>query len=212
VLRVGLSSSFAEREVASRLPEFMDLHPKLRVELVTSDQRQDFVSEGVDLGFRFGNIADSSAVARTIAEIPRVVVAAPGYLARTSTPKTPGDLVAHAIISGPAQPGNTWSFTREGNATSVNIEPRLVTTVNEVSIAAAVAGLGLVTMTAGGCARELADGSLVQVLRDWDMGTVVLHAVFPAGRAAKPSARAFSDFVHAIMRRYRETGPASRRP
>jgi DNA-binding transcriptional LysR family regulator len=80
------------------------------------------------------------------------------------------------------------------------------------SVTAAVAGLGLVTMTVGGCARELADGLLVRVLRDWDMGTVVLHAVFPAGRAAKPSARAFSDFVSTIMRRYREMAHSPGRP
>jgi DNA-binding transcriptional LysR family regulator len=64
MLRVGLSSSFAVREVAPRLPAFMGKHPKLRVELMTSDQRQDFVSEGVDVGMRFGPLPDSNATAK----------------------------------------------------------------------------------------------------------------------------------------------------
>ena len=36
---------------------------------------------------------------------------------------------------------------------------------------------------------------LVRLLLDWQMGTTALHAVFAAGRAAKPSARAFVDYL-----------------
>ncbi|MGF6603068.1 hypothetical protein P3T23_007821 [Paraburkholderia sp. GAS448] len=32
---------------------------------------------------------------------------------------------------------------------------------------------------------------------DWHMGVIELHAAFAAGRAAKPSARAFADFLAA---------------
>jgi hypothetical protein len=39
--------------------------------------------------------------------------------------------------------------------------------------------------------RELDNGSLVQVLAEWDMGSVDMHAVFNGGHAAKSSARAF---------------------
>jgi DNA-binding transcriptional LysR family regulator len=33
------------------------------------------------------------------------------------------------------------------------------------------------------------------VLTDWDLGEIDLHAVFPAGKAAKPAAHAFVDFL-----------------
>jgi DNA-binding transcriptional LysR family regulator len=49
-------------------------------------------------------------------------------------------------------------------------------------------------MSLGACLKELGDGTLVRVLPDWDMGAIELHAVFAAGRAAKPAARAFADF------------------
>jgi DNA-binding transcriptional LysR family regulator len=41
----------------------------------------------------------------------------------------------------------------------------------------------------------LQSGQLVRVLPDWEMGTADVNVVLPAGRAAKPSARAFADFV-----------------
>src|SRR5690242_6452629 len=51
-LRVGLSSSFAIREVIPRLPRFIRDHQALRVELVMSDQYQDLVTEGLDVALR----------------------------------------------------------------------------------------------------------------------------------------------------------------
>src|ERR1700744_3679413 len=43
LLRVGVSSSFAVREVIPRLPGFLDKHPALRIDMVTEDRRQDLV-------------------------------------------------------------------------------------------------------------------------------------------------------------------------
>ena len=193
VLRVGISSSFATREIAPRLPQFMEKHPALLVELLTDDLRQDFVSEGMDAGLRFGALPNSTAVARRIGTWPRLIVASPAYLKRAGIPQTPADIAAHSVVVGPSGPA--WTFRKDGKATSVPAGGRLTATVNEVATAAAVAGLGLVSMATFGCRRELAEGSLVRVLPDWDMGSVELHAVFPGGKAAKPSARAFADFL-----------------
>jgi len=71
--------------------------------------------------------------------------------------------------------------------TSVTVNGRLVVTFNEVGLAAAVAGLGPVSMTVGAARKEISEGLLVRVLADWHMGEVELHAVFPARKAAKPS-------------------------
>ena len=50
-------------------------------------------------------------------------------------------------------------------------------------------------MTVGAARKEISQGLLVRVLADWDMDEVEPHAVFPARKAAKPSARAFVDLL-----------------
>jgi DNA-binding transcriptional LysR family regulator len=75
----------------------------------------------------------------------------------------------------------------------VTVNGRLVVTFSEVGLAAAVAGL--VSMTVGAARKEISEGLLVRVLTDWDMSEVELLAVFPARKAAKPSARAFVDLL-----------------
>ena len=75
-LRVGLSSSFAIREVLPRLSRFVQERKALRIELVMNDHHQDLVTEGLDVVLRFGSLPDSSATARKIFESPRGVARA----------------------------------------------------------------------------------------------------------------------------------------
>jgi DNA-binding transcriptional LysR family regulator len=199
-LRVGLSSSFAVREVIPRLPPFMARHPALRIDLMVDDQHQNLVVEGVDVALRFGTLADSTATARLLDASPRLLAASPDYLRRAGIPRMPADLAAHSVIVGPTggAPG-VWSFERQGRRVSVRIDGRLTISSNEGAVAAAIAGLGIVSTVLWGCRADFESGALVQVLVDWNTEAVELHAVFPAGRAAKPAARAFAEhLVHSL--------------
>jgi DNA-binding transcriptional LysR family regulator len=196
VLRVGLSPSLAVRELIPRLPSFMKRHPVLRIDLLMSDQRQDLLTEGVDVALRFGSLPDSTAVARRISAWPRVLVASPTYLANAGVPDTPADLPGHALIVGPSPFEQTsWSFCKEGRSKSIRVEGYLMVNVYEGATAAAVAGLGIAAMPRAACDSELMSGRLVRALPDWEMGSIELHAVLPTGRSAKWSARAFVDYL-----------------
>jgi DNA-binding transcriptional LysR family regulator len=201
MLRIGLSPSFAIREVIPRLPEFMRLHPALKVDLLMDDQRQDLVGEGVDLALRMGVLTDSSATARLVGHNPRILAASPAYLSRHGAPQTPADLAGHAFVLGPAGqiPGG-WTFRKDGRTVSVLVDGRLTTNANEGAVAAAVAGLGIVSTGHWGSRQEIGDGRLVALLSDWRRDPVPLHAVYAAGRGAKPAARAFTDFLIAALK------------
>jgi DNA-binding transcriptional LysR family regulator len=196
VLRIALSSSFGVREVIPRVPKFLDRHPALRVDMSINDQRQDLVVDGVDVALRLGSLPDSAVVARKLAEAPRLVVASPAYLERRGRPRNPGDLALHAVIIGPGVAGsNVLTFTKEGRRASARVEGRLTIAGNEGAIAGAVAGLGITITSLWACRAEIERGELVRVMEDWEMAKVELHALFPAGRAASPAARAFIDYL-----------------
>ncbi len=196
MLRVSAPIGFGLREIIPRLPAFLDAHPSLRFDLVMNDQRKDLVREGVDVALRVGQLAGSTATSRRLATIARVLVASPAYLKRAGVPATPRDLAHHKIVIGPAgDSADAWSFSKNGKKTKVRIESRLSLNVNEAAVAAAVTGLGILSTGQRGSQRELESGALVRVLPDWKLGSADLHAVLPAGRAAKPSARAFVEFL-----------------
>jgi DNA-binding transcriptional LysR family regulator len=199
ILRIGLGTNFAVREVIPRLSAFMNRHPALRIDLMIGDQREDLVAEGVDVALRFGPLSDSTATVRKILAWPRILAASRDYLDRAGTPLTPTDLAQHAIILGPASLSGHWSFHKGDTATSLQVEGKLTIRTSLGAIAAAVEGLGIVMTPLGACRRELEEGELVRLLPEWDAGTVELNAVYASGRAAKPSARAFVDHLIAAL-------------
>ncbi len=198
-----MSSSFAIREIIPRMPVFLQTHPKLRVEFLCSDQWQDLLLEGVDVALRLGKLADSTATARQLGQWERALLAAPAYLERVGVPATPADLSAHMIVAGPLGFGVSWTFTNGDRHVSVKLEGRVSTRLNEAAIASAVAGLGLVATDVTDIVREVESGALVVVLPDWKLEPVEVHAVYAAGKAAKPAARAFTDFLIEDLQRTR---------
>ncbi|HEY1436123.1 MAG TPA: LysR family transcriptional regulator [Casimicrobiaceae bacterium] len=199
VLRVAAASSFTQHAVIPRLGDFLARHPKLRIVLLVYDERQALIAEGVDVAFRFGTLGDSTATARRLGSVERVLVASPAYLRRAGRPKAPADLSSHAIISGPMGTEG-WTFEKDGRRVSLRLEGRLVVSSNEGAVTAAVAGLGITTTGIIASRKELANRSLVSVLPDWQMGSVDVHAVFPSGRAAKAAARALADHMTGAFR------------
>jgi len=209
-LRIGLSSSFGVREVIPGLSAFADRHPALRIDLVVADQYQNLVVEGVDVALRFGALADSTATARLLDSSPRLLLASPDYLRRAGRPLTPDDLAGHCVIGGPARHAPpAWTFERDGKKASIRVDGRLTVSSNEGAVAAAAAGLGIVSTVFWGCRAELEEGALVQLLPEWKTELVELHAVFAAGRAAKPAARAFVDHLVAMLAGRRPRASAS---
>jgi DNA-binding transcriptional LysR family regulator len=195
ILRVGTSSSFATRVLIPRLPVFMAAHPDLRVNLLLEDRRQDLIVDGIDVALRFGVLEDSSAVARKIHSWPRIAAAAPSYIARSGRPQSPADLANLQVISGASFNGTDVTFRKDAQVSSIKLEGRLAVSANEGCVAAAVAGIGIVVTTWCSCAAELQEGLLVQLLDEWDLGNVELHAVYAMGRQTKLAARALTEFL-----------------
>lgn len=195
-LRVALSTSFGIRELIPRLDRLMAAHPALRIELRMADDRQDLIVEGVDVAIRFGVLRDSNATARLIGRSPRLLVGAPAYLARAGRPADPSELAGHAFVHGPSSAESLGTtFRKDGREVVLHAEGRFATNVNEGATAAAVAGLGLLTIGLWGCRDELASGRLEALLTDWELDPVEVHAVFPAGRAVRPAARALVEYL-----------------
>jgi DNA-binding transcriptional LysR family regulator len=198
-LRLCAATTFARLMVIPRLPEFMDAHPELGVDIVLDDRVIDLVSEGIDIALRMGELADSAAVARKIATGRRSVVATPAYLDRYGVPQAPADIAAHQAVIY-TQLGNSWTFRKEGTEASVAVSGRVRFTAAEGIRAAVKADMGLAVTSDWMFWPELQNGEVVRVLPDWRLPEIDLWAVFPTGRLASAKARAFADFVQTIVR------------
>jgi DNA-binding transcriptional LysR family regulator len=198
-LRFSAATTFARLMIVPRLPEFLARHPSLDIDVILDDRIIDVVSEGIDIALRMGTLADSSAVARKIASGGRSVVATPAYLAHAGTPKMPADLALHHALIYSVLSDN-WTFRRGETEASVTVRGRLRLSAAEGIRAAVLADMGLAVASDWMFAPELANGVVTRVLPDWMLSPLDLWAIFPTGRLASAKARAFADFVEAILK------------
>ncbi|MCP3411768.1 LysR family transcriptional regulator [Bradyrhizobium sp. CCGB01] len=200
-LRITMPIVYGTRHIIPRLPKFLRAHPILRVELSVADERHNLVAEGTDVAIRLGPLSDSGFGARKLATLPRFLVAAPSYLAERGTPKTPADLASHDCIFGPGLFGRTtWSFTRNGAETSVDVHGRITTDSGPGVFASVLAGLGIAMTSPVMAGPEIASGALVPLLKSYKLAPVDVYAVFPAGPRPSTKVRALLDFLAEELR------------
>jgi len=202
VLRLAMPSTMAIRVIMPRLSAFIERHPLLRLDIMLDDRWQDMIREAVDVGIRVGSLPDSAGTARLIGRMHRVVVASPAYLDRHGSPALPEELTTHRVVGGPAGAHlNSWQFERDGQTTSIDLQSHVSTNDTAGALAAAIAGLGIVSTTSWACRSELEVGALVQVLHEWKMAELPVHAYFPMGRTTRIAGRAFVEFIAAELKR-----------
>jgi DNA-binding transcriptional LysR family regulator len=200
-LRVSMAVTFGRLHVVPLLPEFLDRHPALEIDLVMGDNATDLIEEGIDVALRLGPQPDSAVAGRIIASGRRTVVAAPSYLAANFAPMEPHDLdKLQGIVLSLARGPTTWTFERDGELVRVTPNGRVRVTAAEGLRAAVLAGLGYAIGSDWGFARDIENGRVVEVLRDWSLPPADLWALFPAGRQPSARTRAFVDFIAARMR------------
>jgi DNA-binding transcriptional LysR family regulator len=198
LVRMSTPTSFGVHTVIPRLAAFTAKHPDLHIHLLLEDSRRDLVRDAVDVAIRLGRLVDSSATAKLVARIPRVIVAAPRYLEQAGAPTTPAELTKHRIVGGSAAAVPTaWAFARGAENVTVDLQPHFSTNENEGAVAAAAAGLGITSTSEWACQRELGNGSLVRLLTDWKTADIPVHAYFPMGSATRAAARALVDHLAA---------------
>jgi len=183
------------------LPEFLDSHPNLELELVLDDKNIDLVEEGIDVALRMGVLADSNMTARKLSEAQRRVVATPEYLKQHGSPKIPADLLAHQVViyTRDAGGGEDWKFRKETAEVSVKIQGRVKITATEGLRAAVLADMGLAIASEWAFTPELKSGAVVSVMDDWVLPPISLSAVYPTGRLASVKARQFATFVEKCL-------------
>lgn len=92
VLRVRAPHAFGQDQLIGPLGDYLQRYRQTSVEWTLNDHSPDFIPEGVDCAIHVGAVTDPSVVAVLLAQVPRIVVAAPELLARHTPLAQIGDL------------------------------------------------------------------------------------------------------------------------
>jgi DNA-binding transcriptional LysR family regulator len=197
LLRISAPLLFGRRHVSPVALAYLAAYPDVSVALSLDDRPVDLIEEGIDVALRIACLDDSSLVARRVGWVRRVFVASPQYLARKGMPRRPQDLVGHDIVLFVNQANSAdWRFVdRNKQELTVRVTARFQINRAEAAIVAARDGHGILSVLSYQVAAELAEGSLVRILRRFERPSIPVQLVVPTSRLMPPRVRTFLDFA-----------------
>jgi DNA-binding transcriptional LysR family regulator len=176
--------------------EYLQRYPEVDLSCLFLDRIVNVIDEGIDVAVRIGALPDSSLQAIRVGAVRRVLCAAPDYLRRCGTPQTLDELAAHTTIATTGASNSVdWRFAVDGRPRSLRTQPRLMTTTNDASIAAAVSGFGIAQALSYQVAHHLRAGTLQLVLESFEQPALPINVVHREGRNATQKVRAFLDLA-----------------
>lgn len=200
-LRLTASVMFAKLHVVPLISDFLAAHSEVSTTLVCADRIVDLVEDSIDIAVRIGDWSNPSLRARRCGSVQRILVASPDYLARHPPLCQPEDLKAHQLLMFTSLvPSRQLHFVQDAKVKTIGLTPHLEINDPGAAIAAAEADLGVVQVLNYMVARQLAAGSLVQVLGEFSPSPIPVQLVYDGSRAVPAKTRAFVDFAEPLLR------------
>lgn len=196
LLKVNVPVTFGLLHLAPLWAEFMELHPKVMLDVTLADRVVDLVEEGFDMAVRIARLPSSSLISRRIASTRMVLCASPTYLRQRGTPIHPMELVDHDVMAySLLSTGENWEFTGPDGAVSVRVRPRMRTNSGDSCRVAALRHKGIVLQPSFLVGPDLLAGTLVELMPEYRSLVLGVYAVYPSRKFVSPKVRLLIDFL-----------------
>lgn len=201
---VAAPLGIGRRFIAPHVPRFKDLYPQIDVRLRLSDRSIDVTAEGLDVAFHLGLLEDSTLKVRLVADCPRILCAAPDYIARRGNPPDGAALVAdrHDCLNlrFPGAKEFQWNLLTPEGPRRFEISGPFESDDGDVLTGWALDGRGIVMKPIFEVADHLRSGALVPVCTETPPLATQLSVLSQHRRLKDPKVRLFTDFMAAHCR------------
>jgi len=196
LLRINAPFTFGVLHLAPLWGAFRVRHPNVKLDVTLADRLVDLVEEGYDVAIRIANLENSTLVSKRLATTRMVLCASPQYLKLYGTPKHPGELADHAVISYSYwSTKDEWHFKGPLGPVSVKTNPCIHTNNGDTCRAAALASQGIILQPSFLVGDDLASGALVELMPEFRSLELGIYAVYPSRQHVSPKVRALIDFL-----------------
>lgn len=197
-LKVSASNAFARLHIAPKISLFLEKHPNIQLQLVSSDRFANFADEKIDIAIRVGELRDSSLIVRRLARNVRVLCATPEYLEKAPALNNPSDLVNHncLLLRFPGSQQFQWALQSTDGASVTPVTPGTMDSDNgEILTSWCLDHHGIALKSLWEVGPYLLSGQLQTVLPKHPPVSHTVHALYPHARFLPPRVRAFIDFM-----------------
>lgn len=198
-LYVAAPLGVGRRLIAPEVPAFLAQYPEVSVRLRLTDRKVDLTTEGLDLAFFLGQPEDSNLRIRKIADVARVLCAAPNYIARCGNPASGAELVAdnHECLNlrYPGAKEFQWRLMTDTGAKKFRVAGRYESDDGDVLTDWALAGNGIAMKPYFEVSDHIKSGRLVPVAVLTPPEPIQMACLYTHRKRQDPKTRLFMEFV-----------------
>lgn len=196
-LRISAPNEIGRLHIAALCQEFTAIHPLVTIDLRFSDARPDVLEAELDIAIVTKRPTDGDVIHRKLLDSRRVVCAAPSYLERAGTPRTPEGLTDHNCIR--MRRGrfvyDTWRLQGPAGPSEYPVSGSLLSDSTDVIHRWVLDGAGIAVKAYWDICDELNDGTLIELLPDYACDDISLYATHLTRRHVPKRIRLFIDFM-----------------
>lgn len=195
VLRITVSSSFAQAQMAQAVSAYIKKYPNVGIELLLLDRTVNLIDERIDLAIRITNDLDDQLIARQLSVCRSVVCASPAYLRENGIPVTADELVLHQCLTHSFHGKTSWVFERNGEQVSYPVPSRISANEATVLMQAALAGAGVALLPTYLASSYIRSGALIALLPDYRAVELGIYGVYASRKHMPAALRTMLDFL-----------------
>lgn len=204
-LRVDMSSGIAQNIVLPQLPQFLQEHPALDVELSSTDRRVDLVAEGFDCVLRVGELNTSSLIARPLGHFKLINCASHAYLQKFGIPRQIQDLANHQLIHYSSAFGSKslgFEYVVADQLCQYPMAGNLTVNSSDTYLAACLQGLGIIQVPNIAVQEHLRNERLVEILSDYRAPSMPVNLLYANRRHLPKRVQVFMQWVAELVQNY----------
>lgn len=196
VVKIAVPYVLGQSLIGPLLARFLQQFPDVRLVSVLSDDAVGLLRSGFDVALAVGPFADSGLIAVKLGATGCGAFGAPGYFERVGTPQTHAELPRFDLLAaGTVDRRHRWSLHSADAEVQVEFTPRLLCNDLILLRQAVLSELGIASLPAFLCKRDLAEGRLVEVLPGWQAADMQFFALFADPKGVPVRVRTLIDFL-----------------
>jgi DNA-binding transcriptional LysR family regulator len=162
------------------ISDFLKSYPRIKIDLFITNVFLDLIAENVDVAIRFGQLRDSTLIAKKIGSQVRYVVASPEYLMDRELPTKPNDLRLHqcVLLNGKNNEAE-WEMLSGRKRVEIRVSGPISSRDFQSVSTFVNRGHGVGFLPSTYCNDQIRKGELVRLLPDWTSQQLEVHAVYP---------------------------------
>ena len=194
-IKIGIQSSLSYLYITQCIHEFLELYPKISIQLVNGDHLLDLLDHDYDFVLHCRALPSSDFHYRKICTWTRSLCASPRYIAKYGLPNTIENLDKHNCLLHYENKGKCWPLLVNDKIKKIYVDGNISTDSSLNLKNLAVNGVGIAYLPSFTILNELNENKLIKILSKHSLPNKHIYAVYTKNRRSIKRVTVFLDFL-----------------